>query len=369
MRTLEARVQSTIQIEKVELYMANTPGTTQHANETDLYELLTALWAQKLLIISVALIAALAAATYAFLTTPVYETRVYVQPPTLNGIAEFNYGRTSEAGLTPFTIKDVYEVFTRNLQSESLRRTFFKEVYLPALTESERSGSQDMLYGKFLRTLTIGVPSKEQPDRYSVNVEGEDPVQVTDWVKSFVARAGSAAEKEMISNTTREAEVRARNLGQQISTLQETESRIRQDSITRLREALKIAEAIGLENPPLITSNLSQEVSANMDGPLTYMRGSKALKAEIQNLEIRQSDDPFIGKLRALQIKQSFYKDLQVSPESVSVYRQDGPIERPDSPVKPKKTLIILLGFVLGGVLGLMVALVRNFMLVRKGRV
>lgn len=348
--------------------MANTPATTQDADEIDLFELVVALWAQKLLIIGVALVAALAAATYAFFSTPVYEARVYLQPPTLNGIADFNYGRTTDSELTPFTINDVYEVFTRNLQSESLRRTFFNEVYLPSLPASERGGSQDILYAGFLGTLAIGLPSKEQPDRYSVIVQGEDPAQITNWVKDFAARAGAAAEKEMISNATREAEVRARNLGQQISTLQETESRIRQDSITRLREALTVAEAIGLQNPPIISGNLSAEISAGMDGQLTYMRGSKALKAEIQNLESRKSDDPFIGRLRTLQIKQSFYTDLTVSPDTVSVYRQDGPIEQPDRPIKPKKGLIILLGLVLGGMLGFMIALVRYFVRARKGR-
>lgn len=348
--------------------MANNPASTHLTNEIDLFELISALWAQKVLIICVALVGALAAATYAFLSKPVYEARVYLQPPTLNGIADFNYGRTVGAELTPFTIKDVYEVFSRNLQSESLRRDFFNQVYLPSLPPSERSGSQDMLYAEFLKVLTIGLPTKEQPDRYSVIAQGADPAHATAWVKDFVARAGAAAEKEMISNITREAEVRARNLGQQIATLQETESRIRQDSITRLREALAIAEAIGLKNPPLISGNLSAEVSAGMDGQLTYMRGSKALKAEIQNLETRKSDDPFIGTLRSLQIKQSFYKDLQVSPDNVSVYRQDGPIEQPDRPIKPKKALIILLGLFLGGVLGFTIALIRHFVFFKKTR-
>ena len=57
------------------------------------------------------------------------------------------------------------------------------------------------------------------------------------------------------------------------------------------------------------------------------------------------------------------------SPDTVSVYRQDGPIEQPDRPIKPKKGLIILLGLVLGGMLGFMIALVRHFVLTRKSRV
>ena len=49
--------QPTIKIEKVRPDMANTPATTQDADEIDLFELVVALWAQKLLIISVALVA------------------------------------------------------------------------------------------------------------------------------------------------------------------------------------------------------------------------------------------------------------------------------------------------------------------------
>ncbi|MBF4555105.1 LPS O-antigen chain length determinant protein WzzB [Pseudomonas sp. p50] len=346
--------------------MANTPASTQRTNEIDLFELVAGLWAQKALIISVALVGALCAAGYAYFSKPVYEARVYLQPPTLNGIADFNYGRTVGAELTPFKIEDVYEVFTRNLQSESLRRAFFNEVYLPSLSPSERIGSQDLLYADFSKDLSIGLPTKDQPDRYSVTARGQDPARAALYVRDFAARAGALAEKEMISNATREAEVRARNLGQQITTLQETENRIRQDSISRLSEALAIAEAIGLQNPPIISGNLSAEVSAAMDGQLTYMRGSKALKAEIQNLEARKSDDPFIRALRGLQIKQSFYNDLKVNPGTVSVYRQDGPIEQPDSPIKPRKNLMILLGLLLGGVLGFIIAMIRYFVLIRK---
>lgn len=346
--------------------MANPPMSTQASDEIDLFELVAALWAQKVLIISTALIVGIGAAAFAFLSKPVYEARVYLQPPTLNGIADFNYGRTRDAELTPYTISDVYSVFTRNLQGESLRRSFFNDVYLPSLTEAERAGSQDALYSNYLNTLTIGTPTKELPERYSVVVQGDDPAQATDWVKAFAALAGAASEKEMITNVTREASVRARNLAQQISILQETEGKVRTDSITRLKEALSVAHAIGLENPPIITGNVAAEVSATMDGQLTYMRGSKALIAEIKNLEERQTDDPFISNLRALQIKRSFFQSLQVNPEEVSVYRLDGPIEVPDRPIKPKKAMIIIAGLIGGGILGILIGLVRFFVTKRR---
>jgi chain length determinant protein (polysaccharide antigen chain regulator) len=341
--------------------MANTSVALQEAEEIDLFELIQALWIQRLLIVGVALLMTLAGGAYAFLSKPVYEARVYLQPPTFNGIAEFNFGRTKEAELTPFTVKDVYDVFARNLQSESLRRKFFEDFYLPSLGESQQKGSRDSLYADFSKAVVIEAPTKDAVDRYSVVAQSADPAQAAEWVKVYATRAGDAAKKEMIRNVTREAEVRARNLGQQISTLKENGQKTVQDSVVQLHEALRIAEAIGLENPPIISGDVSSEISASMDGQLTYMRGAKALRAEIKNLEDRKSNDPFIEKLRSLQIKQSFYQGLSVSPESVAVYRQDGSIEQPDKPIKPKKALILIIGLLLGGALGLALAMVRYF--------
>ncbi|MDB6047258.1 MAG: hypothetical protein JWR17_4 [Pseudomonas sp.] len=348
--------------------MVNNSASTQDADEIDLFELLGVLWKQKLLIVSVAVLVTAIAAAYALLTKPIYEARIFLQPPTSNEIADFNYGRTTAAELVPFSIRDIYDVFIRNLQSEDLRRAFFVEVYLPSLPEARRVGSQDGLYSEYLNDLAIGLPTKEQPDRYSVSVQSQNPAQATEWTKAFVARAGVAAKNEVIKNVAREAEVRARNLGQQIITLQETEDKIRADSITQLHEALKIAQAIHLTDPPIISGNVAAEVSAAMNGELTYMRGTKALEAEIRNLDERKSNDPFIVSLRSLQIKQSFYKNMQVNPNAVSVYRVDGSVEQPDRPIKPKKLLIVAVGMILGGGLGLLIALFRHLILVRKGR-
>ncbi|MDF9774460.1 LPS O-antigen chain length determinant protein WzzB [Pseudomonas baetica] len=346
--------------------MTNDPSTKPRSDEIDFFELMRSLWTQKAMILCTTLIVALAVTVYAFVSKPVYEARVYLLPPTLNGIADFNYGRTKDLELTPYTVKDVYDVFIRNLQSEALRRAFFLEVYLPSLSEADRKGSQDLLYSKYLKKLTIGLPSKEQPDRYSVSAQDNDPARATEWLKTFTTNAGIASKSEVITNVTREAEVRARNIGQQISILRQTENGVRNDSISRLQEALKVAQSIGLEDPPIIAGNVAAEVTATMDGQLTYMRGTKALSAEIKNLQDRKSNDPFIKNLRMLEIKKFSYEDLQIDPSRVSVFRQDGSIEVPDEPIRPKKMLYIGLAVIGGLLLGLLIGLVRYLWSRRK---
>lgn len=97
-----------------------------------------------------------------------------------------------------------------------------------------------------------------------------------------------------------------------------------------------MADSLGLERPPIINDQMSEQLSAIMSGNLMYMRGSKALKEEILVLEARTSDDPFIPALRTLQELESLYRGLSIKSEQVAVFRQDGVVEVPDFPVKPK---------------------------------
>jgi chain length determinant protein (polysaccharide antigen chain regulator) len=338
--------------------MTTSPGYPQDADEIDLIEVARSLWSQKAMIALIALAVTLAAAAYAFLSKPVYEAKLFLQPPTYNSIAEFNYGRTKEADLDPYSVADVYNIFIRRLQSESLRRAFFEDVYLPSLSEEQRQGSRELLYAALIADISVS-SVKGSSDRYAISARSDSAPLAVEWIVEYLKRADQIAKTEMIRNVTREAEVRARNIEQQIDTLRISGKEAQEDTVVQLREALRIAESIGLEDPPLISGSLSSEVSATMDGQLTYMRGAKALRAEIENLVARTSNDPFINNLRGLQIKAGFYHGLHVNAEDVALFRQDGDVEQPDRPIKPRKAIILILGFMLGVTLGLLVGMVR----------
>ncbi len=345
---------------------SSTSGPWSNA-EMSLQALIHSIWRRKWLILATAVLSTVLAAAYALTAKPVYEAKLFLIPPTQNDIANFNYGRTRDYDLVPLTIKDVYSIFIRILDSESLHHEFFNSVYLPTLSEEERKGSKDALYSRFSKMLAITLPLRDSGDQSAVAVQAADPDLAANWVQAYADRAGALAKDELIKNITTESQVRARNLLQQIDLIRGTGTQIRQDSITKLREALRVAEAIGLEKPPIITGNPSVELAGSMDGQLIYMRGSKALKAEIENLEARQSDDPFVHNLRDLQARYEFYQNLQVKPADVWVYRQDGDVSRPDSPIKPKKSLIVVLGLILGLMTGFAIAVI--LFLIEKNRI
>ncbi len=332
------------------------------AGDIDLVELVRGLWEEKWIVLIFSLLGILFAAIYAFLSTPVYEARIAILPPSLSDVAGFNQGRTRETGLGPFKVQDVYSVFVRNLQADGTRHRFFNETYLPSLDEELRSVSRDALYKRFTDQISISLPGKDFPGRYLVAIEQEDPERAASWVRWYIADAAEISIQEMLNNAHREIEVKARDIEQRIQNLRENAKARREDRIVQLKEALKVAGALKLEEPPLISGQSSEELSAIMNGSLMYMRGSKAIMAEIQTLEARSSDDPFIPALRTLQEQQLLLSSLRVNSERVSVFRQDGPIETPDSPVRPRRAMILIFGLIIGGVLGGFLALCRIFL-------
>lgn len=336
--------------------MSNDRERVTRDDEIDLIELIRGLWQQKLIIILTTLLVGGAALAYALLSTPVYEAKVFVLPPSQNDIANLNYGRGGDSELGMLKVKDVYDVYVRNLQSESLRRRFFEDVYLLMLPQNVRKGSQDDLYRRLGKMLVVAVAGKETPNRFVITVDLSDPKVAASWAVKYAEMAGEQAKLEVLKDVKSDATVKASNLERTITAARESARGLREDQIAQLKEALIIAKSVDLERS-VIAGVGSPEVPAALDGALTYMRGSRALQAEIDNLERRTSDDPFIEGLREKQSTLMFYRSLDVDKQSFDTYRLDGGIELPDSPVRPKKLIIIVLGVLVGGLLGVLLAL------------
>ncbi|MFO1760627.1 Wzz/FepE/Etk N-terminal domain-containing protein [Pseudomonas aeruginosa] len=342
----------------------NFPSYKAKSGEFDLIEIMSGLWSLRWLIALLAVLPVLLAIVYLFITKPVYEARVSTLPPSLSDIAGFNLGR-SENGLPAFSANGVYSIFVRNLQSEETRRQFFRDVYIPSLEEGASVGSRDQLYALLMNSVTIQKPSKEDSERYTVVIERHDPSQAAEWGEKYIGIAVKRSMQEMQEGVRREFQVKNRNIQQQIDILRETAKARREDRISRLKEALRVAEALKLENPPLIEGQVDQQLSSIMEGGLMYMRGAKAIRAEIKTLQDRVSDDPFIPALRGLQEKYALLEGLTLNLDKVAVFRQDGTIEVPDDPVRPRKGIVLILSMLAGGFLGVAVALA--ILMVRGG--
>ncbi|HDS1699006.1 MULTISPECIES: Wzz/FepE/Etk N-terminal domain-containing protein [unclassified Pseudomonas] len=335
--------------------------------EVDLSELFKSLFEQKVLIIGLTIAFLLLAVLYAFTRQPIYQADLAIVAPSHNDISAINYGRGEAVGLPLISVREVYDLYARVLYSENARRKVFEEIYLLSLPESEKAMSQNVMFRQFSRSFVISKAGDDAAARYVISVSYSEPAVAAEWADALADTAAEMTKNELVKNAVSDASLRAAMLGREISGKREVARKEREDRLSKLKEALAIALAVGLKKPPIITGSAS-ELSARMDGDLAYMRGSDAIRAEIDNMERRNSDDPYIDNLRQLEERMAFYQNFKVSDDGFRVYRRDGVLAVPDQPVKPRKILIILGGLVLGLGLGIFIALIRFFVRGKKER-
>lgn len=352
----------------------NQYRNTKPSDEIDLRELACTLWNAKWLIIAITFVVACAAAAYAFLSTPIYETRVQTLPPTPSGLASYNMANqlsgpaisgvtsyesfvsTSDNAVPAITPADAYNTFLRNLSSITLRQQFFTTVYLPAHPGHNTPASQQALWTEFNNNLDIKLPQPKNNDGLmTLTLQGEDSQAISDWANQYIQEAIAMSQSELLETLSSAIQLRLQSTRDQIATLRKVAETTRQDNIARLKEALALAESIGLTSPP-DTGNLITSYT----GATTYLRGSNALRAELKLLEQRQSDDPYIDELPNLLKTQSLLQKIDLAPQHVAVATIDQAATVPQQPIKPKKMLILALGIILGGMLGIFIALIRK---------
>ncbi len=216
------------------------------------------------------------------------------------------------------------------------------------------------------------------------------------------ARASYEASKEIQIAKLSEADALKRaQLNDELAALRQQLKTRRDNRINQLNEAIRIATSLGISKPTTPSSLGASEITAqgsvirtevnNQQIPLYFM-GSDALEAERKALLARRSDDftePRIAQIarelkllehnRQIEVLNSrenedlFLKDLagwreeaarlralQIDTDALRLVSVDQSAVEPSRPIKPKKALIVVLALILGGMLGLFIALVRN---------
>lgn len=347
-----------------------TTSSTRPTDEVDLSELVQILWNSKVLIVIATAIVTCIAAAYAFLSTPIYETEVQTLPPTAASLANYNidssYTNSAASAVQKLNPQDVYKTFLQRLTSDSTRQKFFEDVYLPAHTAKLDEASEQRQWKRLNKELTISVPTKLDEYIATLTLEGSEPKSISEWANTYVDLAITETRKELLENLSSAVESSQKGLETQISALRKIALVTRQDRITRVKGALNIAESVGLETPPpgspfiSISGANANDIDAFANGNMMYLQGGKALRAELDELSSRTNDDAYIRELPELLKQQELLKNIDLSPEKLQVAIVDRAAIVPEEPIKPNKPLVLLLGIILGGILGIFIALIRT---------
>lgn len=216
------------------------------------------------------------------------------------------------------------------------------------------------------------------------------------------ARASYEAKKEAtIAKLSEDDKLQTAILQDELKALRVELRTRRLNRINQLNESIAIAKALGITKPTNPTSlgggdaaagqgNVFRTEVISQQFPQHFM-GTEALEAEraillkrrsddhtepkiaaIQNklqmlernrqiemMQSRENEDLFLAKLAEMREEAARLKTIQPNLEQLNLVRIDQPAIKPLKPIKPKKLLIVALGVVLGGMLGLFVALMR----------
>ena len=138
----------------------------------------------------------------------------------------------------------------------------------------------------------------------------------------------------------------------------------------RYQEAFEIASALGIKGR-VDATNIIQNTQMNVDfsststTPLYYL-GIEALRAEINILRSRKSDDPFISGLRDLQEQLALLRSIKIEEEGMHSVTVDRAAYPSKNPIKPNRRLIVSLVTVAGLFLGIFLVFFVSFVQKQK---
>jgi len=336
----------------------------QQDDEIDLFELWDILWKQKSLIIIISCLVTMLAVGYLLITKPAYKADTFFLPPLQQNIQELNSQNVhSIQGISQkYSISSVYEHFLDNLQSRQLRQQFYNDhkllVWYKKDRKNETINKKTIFEKEFHEKLIINIPKKDSISFVSLSFELDDAAKSAEWLNQYVTFVASETKQQLIQSLSVEIQSKKTNISDNLASIRSVAQARRMNRVIRLKEALEIAKAAGVTN-----SEINQAANElNME----YMRGVKAIDREIQLLNARKSDDPFIKEISNLKQQYAYLEGIKIDAEAIQVVRIDQIALEPEKPIKPKKILVISIAILLGGMLGIFAAFIRHAINKRK---
>ena len=340
-------------------------------DEINLVDIWKILCKGKKVIIGSVIASMLVALVVVLLLPKIYRAKTVLLPPQLSDVVAL-----SIPGIYTADSQIVYQGFLINLHSHGLRYQYFKNFLLSDFQGKQQNDKVDdyeifiKSFDKLLKIISKPQGKAQKNNFTTVTLDGKNYDRLADWLGKYIVLVDQHTVKKLVSDIQSQLKLRAEEIREQIATLRSVASRERQDRIARLKEAYIIAKLLQIEKPTgstFVAGDKKKTPETRKTGlifgsnevPL-YFRGYLALQGELEQLQNRKNDDSFIVGLRELQGKLSFLEKKKIDSKTVHAVQVDQRARTDGKPVKPKSTLIMLLGVVFGVIIGILAALIRN---------
>ena len=327
-------------------------------DEISLYDLYAVLVRQKKVIFISIMAVLILCIGYLVLTTKIYQVNVTLLPPF---IKDLNLANLDNG----YTVKNVFEEIKTELRLVDNWKTFEKANKELLMIESTESDSI------FEHPVEITQDKNFPGTHIQVNYKHKSRENVSTILQKYIQYVKTHYVENLLQQASSTNRNEIEKLTLEIMLARDTAKIRRQDKMLELQENIKIAEKLGItENSYYSLKSKNHDpkaltiLTSNISAP-SYLKGVKTLRAELEQLKDRTSDDPFVAGLREKQARLARLQAIVFSPEKFIPFRIDGEVSAPEK-VKPKTILVLALGIVLGGMLGFFVAFFSEF--VQKAR-
>ncbi len=301
--------------------------------QIDLIDLLVQLWRGKWVIAAFVAIALILAGVYLIFAKEKWTSTAIITQPDAAQIGSYSNALNILYGANAPKLTDIQEsVITRfNASLSALAQTL------------ENKADPEELF--------IEQSVKGQPLPLSISYVNESGEAAQKQVAQYIQQIDEQIQKEL------EVDLND-NIKQQVTSLndvlgnQETIAQEQKDvRIKQITEALKYAEAANITTPKIQqTQDVTQETM--------FLLGTEALQSMIAHESSRPltlSDSYYQNKQKLLDIQK-----LKIDPTTIHAYRY---VMKPDLPIRrdsPKRSLVLVLAVLLGGIVGSGIVLGRN---------
>ena len=348
----------------------------QNNNEIDLIELIRTLWNKKLWILLCACFFTVIAGIYAFTEKEQWTSKSVIIAPKVSNLGDYLSFRSEYASILDIkdfsqdkVSEDVFNDFKTALFSRSLKEAFFSQskwfnTYSAKNTNSEEA-KQKLLSNLIDKNLIVTVPDpKKDPNSIGVNVSfaAESPKEAQDVLSAYIQFVNQWVVIQNKKDFIADISVVRGGLEIQKNKIKQDAESVRQIRLENLTTALDIAKSVGIKD---YSKSLSGNVSVPeallgdakvpfsdsklSDVSYLFMLGEKYLQAQVDALKNASLVYPLNYYNIEKQANLLNVLEKKVEKEGdVSGYYY---LSEPDYPVakdKPKKGLIIVIGFVIG---------------------
>jgi LPS O-antigen subunit length determinant protein (WzzB/FepE family) len=366
------------------------PAVNYKESEVDLYGFFSSIFGQWKLILTITSLGMLFVGLIVLLLPKEYEVSAELTQPSLAQIQTLN----TRGYKNDFTPVDLFVQFYNQLRSPQQLRHYLKDSgWFEKLYPSDTAEKQDVLFAEFNDGFKVTVvetinekwmEEHPMPSLINISMLHSNETLISKFLRDYISHTNQFIISTIIADGKRLRELEIEKIENQIRVLRANAKLKKELLLEKLQDALVLAEKLGIKKPTTIERISSASKNARTTekvkrGEYSFLMGTTYLGSKIDALKQRKKagrpgkevsdqmnlrepkgNDPFIDGLPDLFKRMVELQLLTFDFNSSQVFRMHKDVIEDNEIAKPNWKLILLSGFVVSGITGLFVALIRN---------